>query len=54
MLDPHTAATLTLDQIDALCDDLTSAHGEVLPAALRLSANRPELEELVTTGRNDT
>jgi alpha-galactosidase len=35
MLDPSAAATLTLDQIDALCDDLTAAHGNLLPPALR-------------------
>jgi alpha-galactosidase len=35
MLDPNTAATLTLDQIDALCDELTSAHGELIPSSLR-------------------
>ena len=35
MLDPSTAATLTLDQIDALCDDLVRAHGDALPVALR-------------------
>jgi alpha-galactosidase len=34
MLDPNTAATLTLDEIDALCDDLTAAHGDLLPPAL--------------------
>ena len=27
MLDPHTSAELTLDQIRALCDDLIAAHG---------------------------
>ncbi len=27
MLDPHTAAELTLDQIRSLCDDLIAAHG---------------------------
>jgi alpha-galactosidase len=27
MLDPHTAAELTLDQIRAMCDDLLAAHG---------------------------
>ncbi|MBI5305293.1 MAG: alpha-glucosidase/alpha-galactosidase [Chloroflexi bacterium] len=27
MLDPHTSAELTLDQIRALCDDLFAAHG---------------------------
>ena len=31
MMDPHTAAELTLDQIVALCDDLIEAHGEMLP-----------------------
>src|SRR5207253_11017147 len=28
MLDPNTAATLTLDEIDALCEELTRAHGD--------------------------
>jgi len=32
LLDPHTAAELTIDQIIALCDDLIEAHGEYLPA----------------------
>jgi alpha-galactosidase len=32
MLDPHTAAELTLDEIYALVDDLIAAHGEWLPA----------------------
>ncbi len=35
MLDPATAAALTLDQIDALCDELTLAHGELIPVGLR-------------------
>jgi alpha-galactosidase len=35
MIDPNTAATLTVDQIWELCDELTAAHGELLPAALR-------------------
>ena len=35
MLDPNAAATLTLDEIDALCDELTRAHGELIPKALR-------------------
>ena len=38
MLDPNTAATLTLDQIDALCDELTIAHGELIPSSLRAGA----------------
>ena len=32
MLDPHTAAELTLDQIWALVDELIEAHGDYLPA----------------------
>jgi alpha-galactosidase len=31
MLDPHTSATLTVDQIWALCDDLVRAHGDLMP-----------------------
>jgi alpha-galactosidase len=34
-LDPNASATLTLDEIDALCDDLTAAHGDLIPASLR-------------------
>jgi alpha-galactosidase len=40
-LDPNAAATLTLDEIGALCDELTAAHGDLIPASLR--------KELVTT-----
>jgi alpha-galactosidase len=35
MVDPNTAATLTVDQIWSLCDDLTVAHGQLLPEPLR-------------------
>jgi alpha-galactosidase len=35
LLDPNTSATLTLDEVDALCDELTLAHGELIPATLR-------------------
>ncbi len=35
LLDPNTAATLTTDQIIALCDDLLEAHASLLPAGLR-------------------
>jgi alpha-galactosidase len=31
MMDPHTAAELTLDQIRAMCDDLFEAHGRMMP-----------------------
>jgi alpha-galactosidase len=35
MLDPNASATLTIDEIAALCDDLTMAHGELIPEGLR-------------------
>jgi alpha-galactosidase len=35
MADPNTAATLTVDQIWDLCDELTAAHGDLLPEQLR-------------------
>jgi alpha-galactosidase len=35
MVDPNTAATLSVDRIWALCDALTEAHGDLLPEALR-------------------
>ena len=35
MMDPHTAAELTLDEIRALVDALLEAHGEWIPASLR-------------------
>jgi alpha-galactosidase len=41
MLDPSASASLTLDEIEALCDELTAAHGDLIPASLR--------KELITT-----
>ena len=41
MVDPNTAATLTVDQIWGLCDDLTAAHGDLLPEALRTRTRAP-------------
>jgi alpha-galactosidase len=35
MVDPNTAATLTVDEIWSLCDELTLAHGQLLPEPLR-------------------
>ncbi len=35
MLDPHTGAELTLDEIHAMVDDLIEAHGDFIPEALR-------------------
>lgn len=34
MLDPHTAAELSQDEIIAMCDDLIAAHGSYLPTYL--------------------
>ena len=31
MMDPHTAAELSIDDIQAMCDDLIEAHGDWLP-----------------------
>ncbi|WP_101842838.1 alpha-glucosidase/alpha-galactosidase [Halobacillus sp. Marseille-P3879] len=31
MLDPHTAAELSIDDIISLCDDLIEAHGDMIP-----------------------
>jgi alpha-galactosidase len=38
LLDPNTAATLRIDQIEDLVADLTRAHGDSLPPALRATA----------------
>jgi alpha-galactosidase len=35
MVDPNTAATLSLDDIWGLCNDLVAAHGDLLPEPLR-------------------
>jgi alpha-galactosidase len=40
MVDPNTAATLTVDQIWKLCDELTAAHGDLLPEALRTTSTK--------------
>ncbi|MNM90220.1 Alpha-galactosidase [compost metagenome] len=32
MLDPHTSAELSIDDMIAMCDDLIEAHGDWLPA----------------------
>jgi alpha-galactosidase len=42
MLDPNAAASLSLDAIWELCDELTAAHGDALPAALRAPATVAE------------
>ena len=51
MLDPNTAATLTLDEIDALCDELTRAHGDALPEKLRATGLAID-NQFVTAGRS--
>ena len=35
MVDPNTAATLSVERIWELCDELTAAHGDLIPEALR-------------------
>jgi len=35
LLDPNTAATLTTQQVVAMCDDLIEAHGELMPEGIR-------------------
>lgn len=35
MVDPNTAASLSVDQIAELCDELTAAHADLLPESLR-------------------
>jgi len=42
MVDPNTAATLTVDDIWRLCDDLTAAHGDLVPLPLRRSCDLRE------------
>lgn len=37
MLDPNTASTLSIEQIYDLCNELTVAHGDLLPEALRVT-----------------
>lgn len=32
LLDPHTSAELSIDDIRSLCDELIEAHGSWLPA----------------------
>ena len=32
MLDPHTSAELSIDEIRNLCDDLFDAHGDMMPS----------------------
>jgi alpha-galactosidase len=35
LVDPNASSTLTPEQIWALCDELTAAHGDRIPASLR-------------------
>jgi alpha-galactosidase len=39
-LDPNAGASLTVDAIWAMCDELTAAHGDLLPEALRVPVVR--------------
>jgi alpha-galactosidase len=38
MLDPNAGATLTLDAIAEMVDELIDAHGELIPAGIRRGA----------------
>jgi alpha-galactosidase len=35
LVDPNTAATLTTEQIVAMCDELIEAHGALMPKGIR-------------------
>jgi len=35
LLDPNTAATLPIDEIVRVCDELIAAHGDLIPAGIR-------------------
>jgi alpha-galactosidase len=35
LLDPATAATLSIDEIIRVCDELIGAHGDLIPAGIR-------------------
>jgi alpha-galactosidase/6-phospho-beta-glucosidase family protein len=53
MLDPNTAATLTLPAIQAVCDDLIDAHGDLIPAGIRHRAPSGTARRLTVVRRND-
>jgi alpha-galactosidase/6-phospho-beta-glucosidase family protein len=52
MLDPNTGATLTLAAIQDLCDDLIEAHGDLLPAGIRLRDDAISAASLRSAGRD--
>jgi alpha-galactosidase len=51
-LDPNTGATLTLPAIQALCDDLMDAHGDLMPLGLR-RRDTAAVRHLTLISRND-
>ena len=53
MLDPAAAAVLTLDEIDALCDELVLAHGDLIPVGLRPTYPTPMATALTAATRSD-
>jgi alpha-galactosidase len=53
MLDPVAAATLTLDEIDALCDELILAHGDLMPDGLRPATTTPTATPFAGATRSD-
>jgi alpha-galactosidase len=40
MLDPNASATLTLDQVHDMVDELIDAHGDMIPEAIRRGSTR--------------
>jgi alpha-galactosidase len=40
MVDPNTSATLAVDEIWRLADDMVAAHGDLLPEPLRVPLAR--------------
>jgi alpha-galactosidase len=40
MMDPNAGATLTIGQIEAMVDELIEAHGELIPAGIRIRSRR--------------
>jgi alpha-galactosidase len=52
LLDPHTAAELTIDEICAMVDDLLAAHAQWLPEEWREEARAPQGSGSTGSGRD--
>jgi len=53
MVDPNTAASLTVEQIWDMCDALVAAHGDALPAWARNVDRLDDSEYSITANRGD-